>query len=59
MKVRGHRIELGEIESTLRAHPGIDEAVAVAQGTGSGNARLLAFAVPARGETEQDARLWR
>lgn len=59
VKVRGHRIELGEIESALRAHPGIDEAVAVAQGTGSGNARLLAFAVPARGETEQDARLWR
>ena len=31
VKIRGYRIELGEIESHLRTHPGIKEALVIAQ----------------------------
>jgi amino acid adenylation domain-containing protein len=50
IKLRGYRIELGEIESVLAAHPDVEQAAALARGSG-GEARLLAWVVP-RGETD-------
>jgi amino acid adenylation domain-containing protein len=47
VKVRGVRIELGEIEAALARHPGVREAVAVAVREAAGEARLVAFLVPA------------
>ncbi|MBZ5523305.1 MAG: amino acid adenylation domain-containing protein [Acidobacteriia bacterium] len=40
VKVHGYRIELGEIESTLRAHPQVEQAVAVVR-----DERLIAYVV--------------
>ncbi|WP_233597088.1 non-ribosomal peptide synthase/polyketide synthase [Corallococcus sp. CA041A] len=41
VKLRGNRIELGEIESTLRAHPGIRDAVVQVH-----DDRLVAYVAP-------------
>jgi amino acid adenylation domain-containing protein len=46
VKIRGQRIELGEIETQLRAHPGVQEAVAVAAESTPGETRLIAYYVP-------------
>jgi hypothetical protein len=48
VKVRGYRIELGEIEVALTRHPGVAEAVVVAQPGPGGEQRLVAYLV-ARG----------
>jgi acyl-coenzyme A synthetase/AMP-(fatty) acid ligase len=45
VKLRGVRIELGEVESVLRAHPSIQDAVALVSGA-DGDARLVAYVVP-------------
>ncbi|HWF19835.1 MAG TPA: MupA/Atu3671 family FMN-dependent luciferase-like monooxygenase, partial [Verrucomicrobiae bacterium] len=47
IKLRGHRIELGEIEAALGGHPAVKESVVVANEDASGNARLVAYIVPA------------
>ncbi|HRX70146.1 MAG: amino acid adenylation domain-containing protein [Gammaproteobacteria bacterium] len=47
VKVRGHRIELGEIEIALRTHPGVGDALVIAQGDPGSERRLIAYVVPA------------
>jgi len=50
VKVRGYRVELGEITSTLTQHPGVKEAVVVAQDIEKGNPargkQLVGYIVP-------------
>jgi len=48
VKIRGYRIELGEVEETLRACPGVLQAVVVASPHG-GEKRLVAYLVSADG----------
>ncbi|HEX7980352.1 MAG TPA: amino acid adenylation domain-containing protein, partial [Gemmatimonadaceae bacterium] len=45
VKVRGYRVELGEIELSLRAHPGVAQAVVVLNDQGA-ETRLIAYVVP-------------
>lgn len=47
VKVRGYRIELEEIEAQLKAHPGVQDAVALAQGDRESR-RLVAYWTPTR-----------
>jgi amino acid adenylation domain-containing protein len=55
VKVRGFRIELGEIETALAAREGVRETVVVARpgAGGAGDARLVAYAVPAAGRGDE------
>jgi len=50
VKVRGHRVEPGEVEAALDAHPAVRESVVVARTEAGGEARLVAYFVPAGGE---------
>ncbi len=45
VKIRGFRIELGEIEAALERHTGITQAVVEAKDAGTGNNRLVGYAV--------------
>jgi acyl carrier protein len=47
VKIRGYRIELEEIEALLSNHPVVREAVVMAREDSSGDARLIAYIVPA------------
>ena len=49
VKIRGFRIELGEIESVLRAVPGVDEALVIADSREGGDPQLAAYWVGAAG----------
>ena len=49
VKIRGYRIELGEIEVLLSQHNRVQEAVAIARDTGSGDKQLVAYVVPKGG----------
>jgi amino acid adenylation domain-containing protein len=43
VKIRGHRIELGEVEALLRAHPEVDDVVALSRADTRGDKRLIAY----------------
>jgi amino acid adenylation domain-containing protein len=51
VKVRGHRVEAGEVEAALRALPSLRAALVQGQPDGRGDHRLVAYVVPAAGET--------
>jgi amino acid adenylation domain-containing protein len=50
VKIRGFRVEPGEIAAVLTGCPGVREAVVVVRQEVSGEKRLAAYAVPAKGE---------
>ncbi|MEO8092367.1 MAG: amino acid adenylation domain-containing protein [bacterium] len=56
VKIRGFRVEPGEVEVALAEHPEVSAAAVVAQGSGAGDRRLVAFVVPA-GEGGESAPL--
>ena len=43
IKLRGYRVEPAEIETALRSHPGVREAIALAESSASGDLRLIAY----------------
>jgi amino acid adenylation domain-containing protein len=47
VKIRGLRIELGEIEAQLASHPRVKDVVVVIREIAPGEARLLAYVIPA------------
>jgi amino acid adenylation domain-containing protein len=51
VKIRGFLIEPGDVEAALMQHNAIREAVVVAREDGAGGKRLVAYYVPAQGET--------
>lgn len=48
VKIRGFRVELGEIEVSLRQHPYVQDAVALAREDSRSHKQLLAYVVPNR-----------
>jgi amino acid adenylation domain-containing protein len=54
VKVRGFRIEIGEVQFALAAHPGVANAVVVAQEDANGGSRLIGYVVVKNGTQPAD-----
>src|SRR5439155_647421 len=57
VKIRGFRIELEAVEAVLSQHPGVKEALAVAQGDPPGEKRLVAYLIAAQQPAPSPAEL--
>jgi amino acid adenylation domain-containing protein len=47
LSIRGFRVEAGEVAAALKAHPDVEDGVAVASGTSSAQRQLVAYVVAA------------
>ena len=51
VKIRGFRIELGEVEAALQTHDSVRHSAVIARSDGAANHLLVAYIVPAEGQS--------